>query len=236
MGRKYFFKAPYKSDVYISPRVDSEKFTVTEDRRYIVTTEPLTLREYYVAFISEVPFKARVEDRVELVVPDDLDSIKTMAIHACRGIKRMFLSWWTIETEDLNVAEELEIRGNLVRRGVNEMVIRGYGEVETPYTCEDPDDCIWPNTMLTYLYEIVYKYKEWRYDDPVYGGESTVRHVAELFSDPQNSHTVFISDADVDEVEQLLKKAGFDVLRRCGKARARIQIEKISKNNLLIEC
>ena len=235
MGRRYFFKAPYDDATYISLRLESEKFVATKDRRFIIATEPLTLREYYAVFNLGIPFRAYVEDKVKLVVPNDLDSIKTMAIHACRGIRRMFLSWWTVETEDFNAAEELEVRGNLVRCGVNEMVIRGYGEVKTPYTCEDPDDCARPNTMLTYLYTIAYKYKEWRYDDPVCGGESTVRRVAELFSDPQNRHVVFISNADVDRVEQLLKKAGFKVVRRCTDARADVELKRL-EDGLHITC
>ncbi len=38
MGRKYFFRAPYNRSAYISLRIDSEKFTVTRDKRYIVAT------------------------------------------------------------------------------------------------------------------------------------------------------------------------------------------------------
>ncbi len=236
MGKKYFFKAPYKSGVYISLRVESKKFTTSKDGRFIVATEPLTLREYYAAFNAGTPFKAYVKDKVKLVVPYDLIRLKNVAIHACRGIRRMFLSWRTIETEDFNAAEEVEIRGNFVRSGVNEMLIRGYGEVETPYICEDPDDCMWPSTMLTVLHDIVYKYKEWQYmrDHPVYGGEWMVERIAELFSvDPR--HTIFINDADVGEIERLLKERGFDVLKQCNKEKAMIRIEKAG-DKLLIEC
>jgi hypothetical protein len=235
MGKKYFFKTPYRGDVYISLRLESKKFMKSKD--FIIATEPLTLKEYYTAFILGIPFRAYVRDRVELVVPDDLDGIAAVAKKACRGVRRIFLSWWTIDREDLNAAEEAEIWGNFARRGVNEMLIRGYGEVEAPYVCEDPDDCMWPNTLLTYIYEAAYKYKEWQYrgGDPVYGGEHTAKLIAELFSDPKNTHTVFIHDADVDEIERLLKKKGFAVLRRCEKSKARIQIE-VSEGRLLIEC
>jgi hypothetical protein len=235
MGKKYFFKTPYKSDIYISLRLESEKFTQSKD--FIVATEPLTLKEYYTAFILGIPFMAYVKDRVKLVVPDDIDSIADAARKACRGIRRIFLSWWTIDREDLNAAEEVEIWGNFARRGVNKMLIKAYGKVETPYVCEDPDDCMWPNTLLTYIYEVAYKYKKWQYrgGDPAYGGEHTVRLIAKLFSDPKNMHTIFIHDADVDEIERLLKKEGFAVLRRCEKSKARIQIE-VSEGKLLIEC
>ena len=73
--RKYFFKAPFRRDAYISLRFEGRKFAVTEDGRFIVAAEPLTLKEYYVAFISEVPFQAYVEDRAELVLPDDLENV-----------------------------------------------------------------------------------------------------------------------------------------------------------------
>lgn len=58
MGRKYFFRAPFRRDVYISLRMESNKFTMSKDGCFIVVTEPLTLREYYIAFISEVSFKS----------------------------------------------------------------------------------------------------------------------------------------------------------------------------------
>jgi hypothetical protein len=52
---------------------------------------------------------------------------------------------------------------------------------------------------------------------------------------PQNEHIVFISGADVGGVEQLLKKAGFKVARRCADASADIKIKK-SEDGLYITC
>ncbi len=238
MGKKYFFKAPYDRSAYISLRLESGKFTVTKDNRYIVATKPLTLREYYVAFGLGIPFRAYVKDVVELAVPNDLDSIAAAARRACRGVRRIFLSWRTIEAEDFNAAEEVEIIGNFVRRGIHKMLVRGYGEVATPYVCEDPDDCMWPRTLLTFLYEVVHEYKEWRYKegDCTCWVDFTVKNIKELFSDPKNRHVIFISDADVNEIERLLKEEGFDVLRQCREAKARIRIKKASEGMLLIEC
>jgi len=58
MGKKYFFRALYDWLAYISLRLESEKFTTTEDNRFIVATKPLTLKKYYVAFGLGIPFRA----------------------------------------------------------------------------------------------------------------------------------------------------------------------------------
>ena len=228
MGRKYFFKAPFKRDVYISLRMESKKF-VAKDGRFIVATEPLTLKEYYVAFHVSTPFSAYIKDKVGLVVPDDLDNVKAAARHVCHGVRRRFLSWWTIDRDDLNAAEEVEIRGNFHRWGVAEMFVKGYAEVRTPYICEDPDDCMWPGTMLTTLYELSRRYKVLRYR-----GEDTVELVKLLF-DKYRLSFVIIRDANIDEVVEMLKKRGFDVLRMCNEAKE-LRIEKISENKFYIGC
>jgi hypothetical protein len=144
------------------------------------------------------------------------------------------LSWWTIDGEDLNATGEVEIWGDFARRGVNEVLMKGCGKVETPYVCEDPDDCMWPSTPLTHLYEIAHQYKERQYREGTYGGESIVSRVVELFSDPLPAPKIYINDADVDEIEQLLQKAGVEVLRLCRETQARLQIEKSEGN--LIKC
>jgi hypothetical protein len=229
MGRKYLFKAPYNYETYISLRMESKKFAKTKDGRFIVSPEPLTLKEYYVAFISEVPFKAYVEDRMELVLPDDLEQAVGVAGEVRRGRGRLWLKWW--RREDFDAREEVEIRGRLSGRGIAEVVVRGYGEVRDPYVCEDPDDCMWPVTVLTLLYWLN-EHKTLKYR-----GAATVELVARLLSDPKKEFDyITISNADVDEAERLLKKAGFEVWRRCREARAELEVKKISENKLYIGC
>jgi len=225
---KYFFKAPYKSDVYISLRLESEKFVATKDRRFIIATEPLTLKEYYVAFQARLPFKARVEDRVELVLPDDLEQVAGVAKEVRRGGGRVWLRWRRYE--DFHAEEEVEIKGT--GRGVVDVLVRGYGEVRDPYVCRDPDDCMWPATVLVLLYWLTHEYKVLKYR-----GADAVEVVTKLFSDPRKKLSfIEVYDADVDEVEQLLKKVGFDVLRRCREAEAKLRIEKISEGRLYVGC
>jgi len=232
MGRRYFFKAPYDDATYVSLRLDSEKFTATEDRRHIVATEPLTLKEYYVAFQARLPFKAYVKDEVELLVPDDLDKLAELARRACRGMRQILLSWWTEGDDDYSAEEEIVIRGNFRRWGVAKMSIRGYGVVHRPYTCDPdfPEECMWASTLFTVLHDLAYKYKILKYR-----GAITAELVAELFSDSKNNHDVVIYDTDVDEIEHQLKKVGFNVVRHCGKAKADVDIER-SKGGLRITC
>jgi len=106
---KYFFKAPYKYEAYVLLRMESKKFAKTENGRFVVASEPLTLNEYYVAFTSGVPFMAHVEDRAELVLPDDLESVVAKEVNRGRG--RVQLKWRRYE--DFDAREEVEIRGRL---------------------------------------------------------------------------------------------------------------------------
>jgi hypothetical protein len=227
MGRKYF-KAPYDKWAYFSLVFESKKFTVTKDKRYIVATEPLTLREYYVAFYVGVPFKAFVEDKAELVVPDDLDTVAEIAKEVRRGRGRIFLRWWTIEWDnDIVGSEEVEIIGNFSRRGLAEVKIRGYAEIERPYICEDPDDCMRLGLLLTSLYDLTRWYKKLRYRGP-----ETVELAVELLE--RGLGHVLLRDADINEVEELLKKKG-EVLNLCKRAYKYLQIEK-SRGRFLIDC
>jgi hypothetical protein len=230
MGRKYLFRAPYNYEAYVSLRMESKKFTRTKDGRFVVSQEPLTLNEYYVAFISEVPFRAYVEDRVELLLPDDLEAVVDVAGEVRRGRGRVWLRWWRYE--DFDVREEVEIRGRLSGRGIAEVAVKGYGEVRNPYVCDDPDDCMWPTTALVLLYTLTHEYKVLEYR-----GAATVELAARLLSDPKKElDHVVIHNADVDEVERLMKRAGFEVRRWCREARAELEVGKISENRLYIEC
>jgi len=226
---RYFFEVPFRRDVYISLRFESEKF-ITRDERHIVATEPQTLREYYVAFISEVPFKARVEDRVELVVPDNLERVAGVAKEVHRGRGRVRLRWQRYE--DFHVEEEVEIKGTLSGRGIVDVLVRGYGEVRDPYVCRDPDDCMWPTTVLVLLYWLTHEYKVLKYR-----GADAVEIVAKLFSDSRKKFSfIEVYDADVDKVEQLLRKVVFEVMKRCREAEAKLRIEKISEGRLYVGC
>ncbi|MFZ8840877.1 MAG: hypothetical protein ACO2PM_18575 [Pyrobaculum sp.] len=228
--KKHFFKAPFRRDVYISLRFEGRKFAVTEDGRFIVAAEPLTLREYYIAFVSEVPFQAYVEDRAELVLPDDLENVAGAADEVSRGRGRVQLKWRRYE--DFDAKEEVEIRGRLSGRGIAEVSVRGYGEVRDPYVCRDPDDCMWPATVLTLLYWLTHEYKVLEYR-----GASTVEVASKLLSDPKNNFNfIEILGADVDAVERMLREAGFEVKRWCEKAKAELRVEKISENRLHIVC
>jgi len=225
---KYYFKAPYDKWAYFSLSFESKKFTVTKDRRYIVATEPLTLREYYVAFYAGVPFKAFVRDTAELMVPDDLDNVAKIAKEVHRGKGRIFMSWWTIESDnDIVGSEEVEIRGNFSRRGLAEMKIRGYAEIKRPYICEDPDDCMWPRLLLTSLYDLTRWYKKLQYRGP-----ETVELAVKLLE--RGLGHILLRNADVNEVEELLKKKG-EVLNMCKSSYRYLQIEKLSEK-FLIDC
>jgi hypothetical protein len=227
---KYFFKAPYKYEAYVLLRMESKKFATTKDGRFVVASGPLTLKEYYVAFTSEVPFRAYVEDRVELVLPDDLEAVVDVADEVHRGRGRVQLKWR--HYEDFYVNEEVEIRGRLSGRGIVEVLVRGYGEVRNPYVCRDPDDCMWPSTVLMLLYWLTHEYKVLKYR-----GIDTAEIVAKLLSDPKKEFDyITILDADVDEVERLLKKAGFEIKKWCREARAELRVEKVSESKLFIEC
>ncbi len=228
--KKYFFMAPFRRSVYISLRLENRKFVAAEDDRFIVAAEPLTLREYYVAFTSEVPFQAYVEDRAELALPDDLEQVAGVADEVRRDGERVQLKWR--RREDFYAEEEVEIRGRLSGKGVVEVLIRGYGEVRNPYVCRDPDDCMRPATVLTLLYWLTHEYKALEYR-----GADTIEVAARLLSDPRKRLSfIEVYNADVGEVEQLLKRAGFEVVKRCGKAKAELRIEKISEGRLYIGC
>jgi hypothetical protein len=223
---RYFFKAPFRRDAYIL-RLESRKFTVTED--FIIATEPLTLREYYAAFQAGLPFKAYVEDRVELIVPDDLEQVAGIAREVRRGRGRVSLRWW--HYEDFHAEEEVEIKGTLSGRGLVNVLVKSYGEVRDPYVCRDPDDCMWPATILTLLYWLTHEYKVLKYR------ADTVEVAAKLFSDPRKKFSfIEVYNADVDELEQLLRRAGFEVVRRCREAEAKLRIEKISEGRLYVGC
>jgi hypothetical protein len=227
---KHFFKAPFKYEAYVLLRFESKKFATTEDGRFIVATAPITLSEYHVAFHAEVPFKAYVEDRAELVLPDDLEEVVGAAGEVHRNRGRLRLKWR--RHEDFYAEEEVEIKGRLSGRGVVEVLVRGYSEVRDPYVCRDPDDCMWPVTVLTLLYELTHKYKVLKYR-----GADTVEVVAKLLSDPRKKFSfIKVHNADADEVEQLLRKAGFEVVRRCKEAEAGFRIEKISEGRLYVGC
>jgi hypothetical protein len=225
---KYFFKAPYKYEAYVLLRMESKKFAKTENGRFVVASEPLTLNEYYVAFTSGVPFMAHVEDRAELVLPDDLESVVAKEVNRGRG--RVQLKWRRYE--DFDAREEVEIRGRLSGRGIAEVLVRGYGEVRNPYVCRDPDDCMWPSTALTRLYWLTHEHKVLEYR-----GASTAEIVAKLLSNPKKEfNRITMLNADVDEVEQLLKKTGFEIKKWCREAKAELQVEKVSEGKLFIEC
>ena len=199
-----------------------------KDGRHIVVAELLTLREYYVAFTSEVPFEAYVEDRAELVLPDDLERVAGAVDEVRRGEGHVRLR--RRRYEDLHAEEEVEIKGT--GRGVVDVLVRGYGEVRDPYVCRDPDDCMWPTTVLVFLYETSHEYKVLKYR-----GADAVEVVAKLFSDPRKKFSfIEVSDADVDKVEQLLRKVVFEVMKRCREAEAKLRIEKISEGRLYVGC
>ena len=241
MGRKYFFKAPFKRDVYISLRMESKKFAA-KDGRFVVATEPLTLKEYYVAFHAEVPFKACVVDRTRLVLPDDLEGVVSMAREVRRGRGRISLRWCT-RGDDLEAEEEVEIRGRL-QRGMAaiktpavsspdttvahvEVLVKGCGEVRVPFRCKDPDDCMWPLSILTTLYELANKYKVLKYR-----GAESVELAIKLLE--RGLGRILLYNADVNEVEALLKKEG-EVLNLCRNAYEVLQIEKVP-GKYLIDC
>ncbi len=224
---RHFFKAPFRREVYISLRMESRKFAVAEGGRFIVTAEPLTLREYYAAFTLGVPFQAYVEDRVELVLPDDLEQVAGVAKEVRSNGGRIQLKWR--RREDFYAEEEVEIRGRLSGRGIVEVLIRGYGEVRNPYVCRDPDDCMWPATVLTLLYWLTHEYKVLEYR-----GAATVDIVTKLFSKKKFSFIV-MHNADAGEVEQLLRKT-FKVVKKCKEVEAGLRIEKISEDTLYVSC
>jgi hypothetical protein len=231
---RHFFRAPFKYEAYVLLRSESKKFTTTKDGRFIVAAEPLTLREYYVAFISEVPFQAYVADKVELVLPDDLERVASTAKEVSRGRGRISLRW--TREEDFEAEEEVEISGGLSRTaswmGLAEASVTGRGAVRTPHICKDPDDCMRPATALTLLYKLAHEYKMVKYR-----GASTVDALAKLLSDPKKKFSFFaIGDADVDQAERLLKEAGFEIERRCRESKAELRIEKISESKLFIYC
>lgn len=227
-GKKYFFKAPYDSGAYVSLRLDSEKFTVTEDGRYIVAAEPLTLREYYAAFRALVPFEAYVKDEVELL-PDDLDKLAEVAKWARRGARQILLNWWTEDDDDGYSAEEKVVLRGDFRQWIVKTSVRGYGVVHNPYVCDPdyPEECA-KSTLITTIYDLAYNYKMLQYR-----GAATAELIAKLFSDPKNNHVVTIFD--VDELEQMLKR-GFEVIRNCRKAKANIVDVKKSNGGLRITC
>jgi hypothetical protein len=230
MGR-YFFKAPYKRDAYVLLRMESKKFVTTKDNRFIVTAEPLALNEYYMAFYSEVPFKAYVEDKVEIVLPDDLENVVAMADEVRRGRGRISMTWSTRDRGDFMASEEVEIRGNFSRRGLAVVTVRGHAKVEDPYICDDPDDCMRPLSILTMLYELANKYKVLEYR-----GASTISLIVKLFSDPKKEFSyISVYGVDASEVERLLKKEGFEVKNLCRQAEKELRIEKASEE-FLIDC
>jgi hypothetical protein len=83
----YTFKAPFEGDVYtaiarISPPGSSPenvgKFKVTQldGERIIVSEEPLTIDEYlHIYDNTRSGFEAYVEDRVPLIIPDDVEEL-----------------------------------------------------------------------------------------------------------------------------------------------------------------
>ncbi len=218
---KHFFKAPFRKSVYTSLKMESKKFAAMEDGRIIIAAEPPTLREYYVVFISEVPFQACVEDRAELALPYDLERADDIAEEVRRGRGRISLRW--AREDEFSAKKEVEIRSRLSQRGIAEVPVRGHGEVRNPHICRDPDNCMRPASALTLLYELAHEYKVLDYR-----GAAAVDVAARLLS-KKNFSFIEIHNADADEAEQLLKKAGFEVVRRCGESKARLRIEKISE-------
>jgi hypothetical protein len=88
---------------------------------------------------------------------------------------------------------------------------------------------MWPLSILTTLYELSYKYKVLKYR-----GASTISLIVKLF-DKKEFDYISIHGADTYEVEQLLKKEGFEVRNLC-REQKELRIEKVSKNKFLIDC
>ncbi len=68
-----------------------------------------------------------------------------------------------------------------------------------------------------------------------YRGASTVETASKLLSEKEFEFITMLN-ADVNKVEQLLTKAGFEVVRRCKEAEAELRIEKISEGRLYVGC
>ena len=150
-----------------------------------------------------------------------------MARQVRRSRGRIFLSWQTYDSGDLVASEEVEIGGNFSRRGLVEIRVRGYAKVDDPYICGDPDDCMWPLSILTTLYELSYEYKVLKYR-----GAESVELAIKLLE--RGLGRILLYNADVNEVEALLKKEG-EVLNLCRNAYEVLQIEKVP-GKYLIDC
>ncbi len=114
---EYTFKAPLSEDVYTAIAKISKpgrspdelgKFKVetVDGERVVVSKEPLTLSEYvHLSDNTRTGFEAYIEDKVPLVIPDDVEEL----INAASSVKAYSDRYVVIVSKNADVEEEVHI-------------------------------------------------------------------------------------------------------------------------------
>jgi MoxR-like ATPase len=246
-GDVYMFKAPFSEDVYtaiarmaVPGRSPDElgkfKAVQIDGERVIVSKEPLTVEEYQHLYDNtKSDFEAYIEDRVPMVIPDDVEEL----IRAASTVKAYSERYVAVASKNGDVEEEIHIElpepltshPKLVEAAVKAYAKAEKVEGETPRVF---------STLLSRIHDMQKKMCSKRLK--LSAGVADV--VADVVSACMSSGVApdirvegTPTGRDVEEVEKALATRGFKVERgNCGGKHSEIIVEKGYGDEIAIRC
>jgi len=246
----YTFKAPFEGDVYTAiakismPGSSPEtigKFKVTQldGERVIVSNEPLTIDEYLHLYDNtRSGFEAYVEDKVPLIIPDDVEELinaaNTVKAYSDRYVAVAVNTGETEEEVHIELPEPLSDQTKLV-----EATVKAYAKAEPLEDAMRSGRGFSPllgrlRDMHKYLCSKRLKHRRGTADVVVDIVSACVGR-GKLFNVKIDGE---ITSRDVEEVEKALSARGLKVERKdCkGDRFSEIAVEDFGGNSVLIKC
>lgn len=246
----YTFKAPFEGDVYTaiaristpgsSPEtVGKFKVTQLDGERVIVSEEPLTIDEYLrIYYDTRSGFEAYVEDRIPLIIPDDveelIDAVNTVKAYSNRYVAFAANTGETEEEVHIELPEPLTDQTKFV-----EATVKAYAKTEPL------EDEARSSRMFSPLLERLHNMHKYLCSKRLKHRRGTADVVADIVGACMGGDRPFdikiegeITSRDVEEVEKALSARGLEVERRdCeGDRFSEILVEKGFGNSVVIRC
>ncbi len=248
LAGEYTFKAPLGEDVYTaiakisapgrSPdELGKFKVETVDGERVVVSKEPLTLSEYVHLYDNTMRgFETYIEDKVPLVIPDDVEEL----INAANSVRAYSDRYVALVGKNSDVEEEVHIELPEPLIGQPKLVtatVKAYAkaaDVEEEYR-RGYSPLLWRiHEMQKRLCSKRLKLRT--------GFADVVANIASICASRGETFDIRIEGAitgrDVEEVEKALTARGFTVEKgKCGDKHNEIAVEKgYSGNEVLIRC
>jgi len=247
LGDVYTFKAPFSEDVYtaiarmvVPGRSPEElgKFKVVQidGERVVVSKEPLTIEEYQHLYNStRSDFEAYIEDKVPMVVPDDVEEL----IRVADSVKAYSERYVAVASRSGNMEEEIHIELPEPLTSQPKLVeasVKAYAKAEKV----EEDAVRIPQVLLSRLRDMQKKMCTKRLKLRA-GVADAVADLVSICMSRGAAPDIRIEGAptsrDVEEVEKALVARGFKVEKGdCGGIHSEIIVEKGYGGEILIRC